>query len=289
MRYIPGRFFVNHNRIRSYTMGDEVYGTRPGGEQEGGTSNASGQEVSVPQGSQPAGQELEGSELRITPEYLKEMEQRIIEEATRRAQSMTDKMGSRLDKEIQSALERATETIELGKQAGIKYTPEQEQAIRDKAINTAYTKLNQQDPSSTQNSAQPQDQGSQPNDPGVWVSQEVQRIMGETGVYIQPEEANKLILGENGENKLTPYQYIQAFESLARQRQLNQNQPQGRSPAIPSYVTGGQASTSQSALRQAYDKEIAQINRGTHPTIKRGETLAIQNLEIAYKQRGLEL
>lgn len=274
-------------------MGEQVYGTRSGGEQEAGTSNASDQNVSTPQGGQPEGQEQKGSELQITPQYLKEMEQRIIEEATKRAQSMTDKMGSRLDKEIQTALNVATQSIELGKQAGIQYTPDQEQAIRDRAINSAYAKLNQQDQSSPQSSAQqpapqPQDQGVQPNDPWGWVGQKVERIMRETGVYIPPEEANKLILGEGLDQELDPFQYVQAFESLARQRQLN-SQPQGPSAAIPSYVTGGKAPAAQSALRQAYDKEMAQIAQGTHPNIKRGQTMGIQNLQIAYREKGLDI
>jgi hypothetical protein len=275
-------------------MGEQVYGTRSGGEQEGGTSLASDQNVSRQQGSQPEGQERRGSELTITPEYLKEMEQRIIEETTRRAQSMTDKMGSRLDKEIQTALQVATQSIELGKQAGIQYTPEQEQAIRDKAINSAYAKLNQPDQSSPsyseqQEEMQMQDQMGQQANPWMWVNLEVQRIMRDTGVYIPPEEADKLIIGEDTDQEISPYRYIQAFESLAQQRKSNSSQPQGPSAAIPSYVTGGKAPGSQSALQQQYDKEMAQIAKGTHPTIKRGQHMAIQNLQIAYRNKGLNI
>ena len=276
-------------------MSEEAYGTQSGDADEGGTSSVSDQEALANDESQPSQQEPQGNEQQVTPQYLKEMETRILQEATKRAQSMTDKMGSRLDKEIQSALETATNAIDLGKQAGMKYTPEQEQAIRDKAINAAYAKLNQQtQQSSPQSSAQqpapqPQDQGNQQGSPDVWISQEVNRIMSETGVYIPADEANKLILGENNENQVTPYQYIQAFDSLARQRQSNTRQPRGPSPAIPSFVTGGKSPTSQSALMQQYQKERAQIRNGTHPTLKRGDIPGIQRLEMAYRAKGLDV
>jgi hypothetical protein len=272
-------------------MSDNAYGSPVGGGQEDGTSNASMENVSSPQGSQPKGQEQTSNEQPITQQYLKEMEQRIIEEATRRAQSMTDKMGSRLDKEIQGALDQASMAIELGKQSGIKYTPEQEQAIRDRAINSAYAKMNQESQSQTPGSEpQGQDQGQQPKaDPAWgWVNQKIVDLMGETGVFITSKEANKLILGDNNENRVDPYEYLKAFEGLVRQRQQN-NQSQGLNPAIPSYVTGGRSSSSQSALRQAYDKEIAQIAKGTHPTIVRGDITGRQNLDIAYRRKGLDI
>ena len=279
-------------------MSDQAYGTRPGGEQGGGTPNASGQEVLAQKDGQSAGQEPQGNEqVVVTRKDLEAWAQRIkeeaIEESTKRAQSMTDKMGSRLDKEIQGALEQATNAIELGKQAGMKYTPEQEQAIRDKAINAAYTKLNQPGQSSPQSSEPPvlpgqQDAGPQSANPLVWVNQEVQRIMTETGVFIPPEEANQLIVGEGGDTEISPYQYIQAFESLARQRQSNTRQPTGLNPAIPSYVQGGKSSETQTALRSQYQKEIEQIKAGTHPSIKRGETNALQQMENEYRRKGLE-
>jgi hypothetical protein len=270
-------------------MSEQTYGTPTGGGTEGGTSPASDDNVSNPQGSQPEGQEQKGNEYVTKAEFMSK-----IDEVLRASQSMTDKMGSRLDKEIQSALDQAKQAIDLGKQAGMKYTPEQEQAIRDRAINTAYSRLNQDPQSQPQNSVQQpaqqpkQDMG---NPATQLINQEINRIMRETGVFIPPEEANALILGE-GENlrSMSPLQYVQAFEGLARQRQLN-SQPSGPNPSIPSYVTGGKAPTSQTALRQQYEKEIAQIKNGTHPTIKRGgnSVMAIQNLEISYRKRGLDI
>lgn len=269
-------------------MSEQAYGSPAGGGKEGGTSTASDQTISAPQDSQSEGQELQGNEQVITPQYLKEMEQRIKEELRREAQSMTDKMGSRLDKEIQSALEKATEVIELGKRSGVKYTPEQEQAIRDTAINSAYANMNQPNQQSSPQSSAPQDQGKQPGDPWVAVGQKVQNIMAQTGVFISPDEANALIFGEDGENQVDPFEYVQAFEAIARQRQLNSQQPTGPSPNIPSLVTGGRASKTQTALRQAYLKERAQIRQGSHPTVIRGDTMGIQNLEIKYRNQGLE-
>jgi hypothetical protein len=273
---------------------EETYGVPEGGEQEGGTSPASQEKVSVQEDSQPERQEPTTNEKPITQKDLEVFEQRILNEATKRAQSMTDKMGSRLDKEIQTALDEAKDIIETGKKAGVNYTPEQEQKIRDQRINEAYSKLNQPnqqsspDPSEQSATQQNQETG---NQQGInsYIGQEVNRIMSETGVYISADEANKLILGEDLENKLTPYQYIQAFESLAQQRQTNNRQPQGANSKIPSMVTGGKSPTSQSALRQSFEKEMAQIKAGKHPTIRRGNIDGIQRLEIAYRDKGLDI
>jgi len=268
---------------------NEAYGSQPGGDNGEGTPNASGTPISGQEGSQPEGQESQANEQ----QYVTKQEfQSRLDEVLRSAQSMTDKMGSRLDKEIQSALNNATQAIELGKQAGVPYTPEQEQKIRDQAINMAYNKMQTQQGQESQAPAsaqQAQEGGKQTYDPQWgWANQEVVRIMGETGVFIPGNEANDIILGKDRANKLTPYQYVQAFERIARQRQQNNFQPQGRNPAIPSYAQTGQAQTSKTALRQQYDRERAQIRSGEHPTIKKGDIMGIQRLEIEYRQKGLD-
>jgi hypothetical protein len=266
-------------------MSDEAYGSPSGDGQEGGTSSVSEEQISGQQGSQPQDQESQASEQYITKEEL----QAEIDRVMRSAQSMTDKMGSRLDKEIQSALNNATQAIELGKQAGMKYTPQQEQAIRDQAINGAYSKMQQERQQSQSTPSVPkQDGGNQASNPWGSAQQEILRIMGETGVFIPAEEANNLILGQDKSNKMTPYQYVQAFEQLARQRQSN-TRPQGPNPALPSFAQGGQARQSQTALRQQYDKERMQIRAGNHPTIKKGDIMGIQKLEIDYRNKGLDI
>ena len=269
-------------------MSDQTYGTLPGGEGGGGTPPVSGNEVSAQTDSQSAGQELTGSNEVVTLQHLREMEARIVEEVTRRAQSMTDKMGSRLDKEIQAAIDKASEVIAIGKDAGITYTPEQEQSIRDKAINQAYAKLQHSEEQSQPSVSAPQEQGSQQASPWGWVSQEAQRIMTETGVFISPDEANKLIMGEGGENQVTPFQYVQAFEQLARNRQVNRGQPQVP-PGIPSFATGGKSTESATALRQQYEKEMSQVRSGKHPSVRRGDIMGIQRIEAEYRNKGLDI
>lgn len=272
-------------------MSENAYGTRSGDGNEGGSSPVSDQQVSEPQGSQPEAQEPQGNEQAITPQYLKEMEQRIIEEATRRAQSMTDKMGSRLDKEIQTALSDVQKSVDLAEKSGVKLTEAQKQAMRDRAINDTYSRMNESsDASSSQSSDQtPQDKRNQPgNDPWVWVNQEVLRLMDQTGVHISPEEANKMIVGDDPQN-VTPYTYLKAFEGLITQRQQNTSQPQGLNPAVPSYVTGGRSSKSKSALQNEYDQQISLITKGKHPTIVRGDHMGLQKLKNAYRQKGLDI
>lgn len=267
-------------------MSEEAYGAPTGDAIEGGTSNVSVDNVSTQEGSQPEGQEQQGNEQVITRKDLEAWEGRILEEASKRAQSMTDKMGSRLDKEIQSALDQAKSSIDLSKAAGVQFTPEQEQAVRDKAINNAYSRLNQQPDGASQpppSANKPQEQGNQQSSPNI-IAQEVHRIMAETGVYISANEANELI-GQTS----SPFEYIKAFEQIATQRQQNISQSQGRNPALSSYVTGGKAAQTQTALRSSYDKEIAQVKAGTHPSIIRGDTMGLQKLENSYRAKGLDI
>jgi len=269
-------------------MSEQAYGTQIGAGQGDGTSNQpSVQDDSNQQGSQPNGMDqIKSNEQQVTMEYLKEMEERLA----RQQQSFSDRLESRVNKEIKAAFDDANRSIELGKAAGLKYTAQQEQQIRDHAMNQARAKAYQEQ--SQPNPSQPQQGREVGNQSEVvaYVNKEVQRIMRETGVYIDPKEADAMIVGEgdNRNTQLTPYQYIQAFESLARQRQPN-IQPQGPSTRIPSYATGGKPSTSQTALRQQFDKEMTQIRQGTHPTIRRGNAKGINDLEISYRQKGLEL
>jgi len=272
-------------------MSENAYGSQSGGDGGGGTPPASDKEVSFPQGGQPEGQEPQGNEQVISPQYLKEMEQRILDEATKRAQSMTDKMGSRLDKEIQSALSDVQKSVDLAEKSGVQLTEEQKRAMRDQAINDTYSRLNEQPGGSAPQSSvqKQQDERVQANDPWLWVNEEVHRLMDRTGVHISPKEANELIVGENDPADVTPYNYIKAFESLIVQRQQNTNQPQGLNPAVASYVTGGRSSTSKSALQSEYDQQIALITSGKHPTIVRGDHMGLQKLKNAYRQKGLDI
>lgn len=281
---------------------DNAYGSGLGGGQGAGTPPASDQQVSEPAGSQPEGQEQIGNEQQVITRkdldaLIAKVKEETLDEATRRAQSMTDKLGSRVDKEIQSALNQAKQSIELIKEGGVTLTPQQEQAIRDKAINRAYMKLDQEkagsSPEGSGSNAEPapdQNPGNQVNPVVQMINAEVQKIMQETGVFISPQEADQFILGENGENQLTPFEYVAAFRSLAQQRQQNNMiQSRGRNPNVSSYATGGSSVPNNSVLMQQYTKEKQAIANGTHPTIKRGQTKAIQDLEISYRKKGLDI
>lgn len=266
-------------------MGDqEVYGSQLGGGDGQGSSATSDENVSEPQGSQPSPQEPTADEQPITRKDLEALKQEVL----RSTQSMTDGAVSRMDKKFQDAIARAKETIELGKQAGVQYTPQQEKAIRDRFIDQVYEQTvndgAETPPQDSQRMPAQQDQGYNPV--AALVTAEVQRIMAETGVYISGEEADKAIIGD-GSRQISPFQYIEAFKNLAKQKQ--QGQSGAPNPSIPSFVPGGKPTTSQAALRQRYDQELAQIRDGTHSTITRGDHYAIQKMESEYRRQGLEL
>ena len=130
-----------------------------------------------------AAPEANGTEV-VTKAELQRIKAEIEESVLRKTQSMTDKLGSKLDVRIKTAQDEAEKAIRMLKASGVALTPEQERSISQTAVNEALTAKEASE------AAQHQEAQSKPND---FVNVEVRKIMKRTGVYLEPDEANALI------------------------------------------------------------------------------------------------
>ena len=207
----------------------------------------------------------------ITKEHLARLRAEIEESVLRKAQSLTDKLGTRLDARIKSAQEEAAKAIALAKESGIPLTPEQERLISRNAVDKVYASGdNSPEPQKAEPTASPED----------YVTKEVRKIMKQTGVYLDPDEANNLIGIVD-----SPFDYIQKFKSICESRSTR---PPEES-RIPTMSAGGGKAPGIDALRAQYDKEIAEITQGKHPTIRRGDVMAVTRMKEEYRKKGLSI
>ena len=243
-------------------MTQEVYNQAGGADKpKPATSATTSPDASAGTGAN--GAEFIGNEP-ITRETLEKFGEEILTKAVRQAQSLTDKMGSTLDHRIKDATSKADEAIKLAEKGGIAMTDQQKQQIRQNAVNEA---ISQPEPTPEKPAA-----ASTPD----FVDAEVKRIMADSGVYISPEEAETLI-----GTGLSPFTYVEKFKQLVEAKQRNP------SVRLGTLAPGGNAVNDLSALKSAYDNEIALINTGKHPTIRRGQTAQIVELKNEYRKKGL--
>lgn len=248
-------------------MANEVY--FQSGAVDSGKSEASPQMLSA-EASPPSGvtQEVNGNEP-VTRELLNKMRQEIEESVLRKTQSMTDKLGSKLDMRIKSAQDEAEKAIKMAKASGVTLTPEQERNISQTAVNDALA-ARDDSPVETRKASP---------DIDSYVDKEVRKIMTQTGVYLDPEEANQLIGTVD-----TPFDYLRKFEQICSERS-NSTAPESR---IPTLAQGGKPLTVD-ALKQQYKDEIALINSGKHPNIRRGDWKAVTDMKQAYRKKGVDV
>jgi hypothetical protein len=254
-------------------MSEQSY-YQPGAEGKGNPEGISQTTSDEPISPNVVSQELNGNEP-VTKEQLRSVVEDLEKSILRKAQSLTDKLGSTLDKRIKSAQDEAGKAISMLKASGVSLTPEQERTISQTAVNQAIA--------ARDDSPAVPERGKQEAivEPGDFVNKEVQRIMSDTGVYISPEEAQVLI----GQVR-SPYEFIRKFEDICAQR-TTKPQAETRIPTLA--PTTGRATQSVDVLKRQYDDEIAQINKGTHPNIRRGQTEAITKMKAEYRKKGLDV
>ena len=254
-------------------MSEQSY-YQPGAEGKGNPEGISQTTSDEPTSPNVASQELNGNEP-VTKEQLRSVMDELEKNILRKAQSLTDKLGSTLDKRIKSAQDEAGKAIGIMKASGMTLTPEQERNISQTAVNQAIA--------ARDDSPAVPERGKQEAivEPGDFVDQEVRRIMSETGVYISEVEAQTLI----GQVR-SPYEFIREFEKICAQR-TTKPQAETRIPTLA--PTAGRATQGVDVLKRQYDDEMAQINKGTHPTVRRGNIQQVVNLKNEYKKKGLNV
>lgn len=217
-----------------------------------------------------AAPEANGTEV-VTKAELLRIKAEIEESVLRKTQSMTDKLGSKLDVRIKTAQDDAERAIKMLKSSGVALTPEQERSISQNAVNEALTARE------VSEAVQHQEAQTKPND---FVNGEVRKIMKRTGVYLEPDEANALI-GEVD----SPFDYVRKFEEICQSRS---SRPPEES-RIPTMTANGGKATSNDTLRAQYDKEIYDITHGKHAKIRRGDVMAVTRLKEEYRKKGLSI
>jgi len=251
-------------------MTDQVY--YQGGTKGSGNPEASPQTVS--ENTAPPSvvdQELNGNEP-VSKAELRQMLEGVKQDVLRQTQSHTDKLGSVLDKRIKSAQDKADTAINLAKASGVNLTPDQERIVRQTAVNEAMT--------ARDDSPDVPDTGRQVGgaDQGTFVQREVEKIFRKTGVYIDAEEANALIGGVD-----SPYEYLKKFEEICTDRATR---PQAEARIATMFPTGAKPA-GVDALKRDYDQQMALVNQGKHPTVRRGNVTQITALKNEFRKKGL--
>lgn len=216
-----------------------------------------------------AAPEANGTEV-VTKAELQRIKAEIEESVLRKTQSMTDKLGSKLDVRIKTAQDEAEKAIRMLKASGVALTPEQERSISQNAVNEALTAKLESEAVHNQDAEKPTD----------IVNREIRKIMKRTGVYIEPDEANALI-GEVD----SPIDYINRFNEICQSRSTR---PPEES-RIPTMSPSNGKATSVDSLRAQYDKEISDIVHGKHPSIRRGDVMGVTRLKEEYRKKGLSI
>lgn len=254
-------------------MSEQSYyqaGAEGSGNPEGISQTISGEATSP----NAVNQELNGNEP-VTKEQLRSVLDKLEKKIVSQAQSLTDKLGSTLDKRIKSAQAEAEKAIGIIKASGVTLTPEQERTISQTAVNQA---ISARDDSPAVPERGKQEASVEPSD---FVNKEVQRIMSDTGVYISPEEAQTLI----GQVR-SPYEFIRKFEDICAQR-TTKTQAETRIPTLA--PTTGRANQSIDALKAQYRTEMDKIIANTHPTIRRGNVDAIEKFKQGFRDKGVPI
>ena len=247
-------------------MPEQVYG-REGATETGNSEVSSNKPLETEvSGNEPVSKQ----ELAAMIERLK---QDISEDVLRKAQSHADKLGSQLDKRIANAQKLAEQSIKLAKAGGVSLTPEQEIALKQAAVNQAM--IEPDDSVEQINAVAPQPKQASSFD----LNAEITKIMEKTGVYISPRQANELI-GEVSSD----FEYLLKFNDLCKERSNKSSSPETR---IPTMTAQTSRASSPDILRQQYNAEIEQIRLGKHPTIRRGNQVAILQLKEKYRKEGL--
>lgn len=197
-----------------------------------------------------------------------------LEEFARKMQSSTDKALSSVNKKVAEAQSKANETLEMMKQAGVNLSPVDEANITRKFIDQAYT-APQSAPAPTPIEAVASPQTND-NPIAAMVDNKINSLIAQYGVEFKPQDIADFHTDD-------PFAFIQEAEKRIVEKARTR-----AATGLPSGVPTGSAPSSQEALRQAYDAEMAQLNDGKHPTLRGNGADVKSALYAQYIQKGME-
>lgn len=174
----------------------------------------------------PSGQE--GEQGQTQPEYVtvdqaRRMTEEAVQQAVSKAQSLVDKSGNRLQEKIQAKLKDLESTLKVQAAAGIKITPEQEQALRQQVMVDALAEVEEPAAQAGQTrETQTQDAQAGQIDP---ISQAAWELMQERGVEILENDPEAKMLDFS-----TPYKFLLSVEKAVSTKEQRLQSSSGEEP-----------------------------------------------------------
>jgi len=209
----------------------------------------------------------------LTRQEAVALEARILAEAGKRTQSLTDKLESRVDKRVALGLQKVQDTIAINQRAGIEVSATQIEAMKQQALLDAY--------------AEPTPDQSTP--PAKDVTQDMQTLMSQAEIRAVDEitqgfEEEKGIKLAEGDPEIAKYlkpgmtkaQYTRAYDKALDEKLTRTTQnPAGGFP------TPGGSVSSTSVLQSEYLTALSKL--------RKGDANAIIETKRLYRSKGLPI
>lgn len=204
--------------------------------------------------------------------------QQALQDMERKVQGIVDKNISRVDKRVAEASTKAQEAVEMLKSTGMQITPEQEAALRDKAVIRALQTEQGHDQVSTPGVSQNKAQGfdlptrQEPVDP---ITATAMQMMTSAGVQIDEGDPEFQTLNLKTQN---PYEFLTSVQTAITAKKERTSKKQTINPAAMPTVTGQGTGTT---LEAQYRAELAKV--------RQGDVEAIFALKMKYRSAGLKI
>jgi len=228
-----------------------------------------GSQVSPQQPSGGAGKS-DGQPQYVTREDLKAFQDEVLNEAVKKAQSISDKSAS----VSQKAYQEVKAEIERLKSIGVTLTPVQEQELRDQKLTDA---MNREAQAGGEPATQHIDKG-QPQmvEPPTWLKRDVDTLIQQAGFELLPQELREAGLSIELMNE-NPRQFYETYREALSQKQARLAQSgQISRGAVPGMTGSGQAV----GLEAQYRSEVLKAA---------GNAREINAIKQRYRLQGLDV
>ncbi len=208
-----------------------------------------------------------------TPQYVSKVDHdRELQNLERRLQGLVDRNASRMDKRVSDAMTRIDGAIEAGKAVGIQYTPEQEEAIRDRAVRQAMSAKETAQPSGQPAQRQGQaEQGGEQLDP---VTLTARMLFQKHQVSLTPNDRQWSMIKTDTDD---PEEYLDSVRAAIKDYEEQKAKPVSQA-AAPS--TAGKGSPVAKPNEDDYRDEVMAA---------RGKPDEIRKIKAKFAKAGLDV
>lgn len=209
-----------------------------------------------------------------TPEFVsKKDHDRELQNLERRLQGLVDRNTSRLDKRVSDAVGKIDQAIEAGKAVGIQYTPEQEEAMRDRAVRQAMSAKETAQPSDKPTLSQGKGQPEEHLDPFTQVAR---LLYQRSGVQLTPNDPEWSLVTTDAED---PDEYLDSVRASIKAYKARLDKPKSQA-AAPS--TAGKGSSAAKPNADDYRRDMKNLEI-------RGNKEKIADVKERYRKAGLDV